>query len=403
MNIKYLCAILTLGIGISIPAYAFEGKDNTYASMLVSGSNELVILGAQSLYYEKSSNTELLDIVAELLWYESKHESYITSDGLSWLAKTLGQSKLTRYKTVLKDVDVKMAALEKKYKQAFKFDDDDEEDAEESEPVKKTSGSLRPSISSWGGTIVDYAIDGVHTAVDHSKVRDFIAKALETLTDQSQADYVAGKLDYKRILDKITTSKQTHIKNRQEINFSSIKRGKYLKDVYSEIGLPDSPSAYFVSRTRVFRGRYVESRLQIRYGDAGIVQLLLDNDREGPGWYVYKVFSFQPNGLKAGLLSNDANQLRTYASNMYAAYLTDTSILDIAAQRLWDSMNTTDGQLGDALAWVCKSIGRSRQTRYRTLMQDVADNAQNAKAKKYAKRQLEYLTFGDEQQFVSYK
>lgn len=408
MNIQSLWAMLILLISISTSTYAFEGKNNTYASLLASANNEQVILAAQSLYTENSTNTKLLDIAAELLWFGSKQEAHISSDGLSWLAKAIGQSKLTRYKTILKNVDANMAILEANYKPKveLEFDDEEDEDSPETKSETRVKGSTRPKYTSfWAGSIAASTIDDIHTEINHSKVRKYIATALDNLTDQSSIDFVAGKMDHQVLIKNINTSKQAVIKNRQELDFSQIKRGHSLDDIYDKFGLPDSPAVYYISKQKPFVGRVLLAQLQINYNNAAVLQLLhreddYDDNDEQPGWYVHRVYSFQPDGLKAGLLSQNLSQLRKNARGIYHGKLFDTEILDIVAKRLWDSRDIEVSPLDDAFAWLCKGIGESGNSRYRTIMQNLAENAKNEKIKSYANKQIELLKNGNEQQYI---
>ena len=399
MRFNTLWAILFLALPLSNSATAFEDKENTYAALLTSGNNAHIILATESLFYEKSTNTELLDIVAELMWRGSKEELYISSDGLSWLAKTLGQSQLSRYQQVLKKADANMAILEKRDKPAETWGGDEEE--EESEVKRRGDGPVRPS-SDWSGSVYTSVIDDIHTEVNHTKVREYIADALERLTISSSEDFVEGSIDHKALVERIEKYKKANHKARQDIVISSIKRGTYISDVYQQLGLPDSESVYFVRKMRAFIGRVSLARLQVKYGDQGVIQFLLQDEAQ-PGWYVYKVYSFQPEGLIAKLSSQDTVQIKKAAKYIYKAFIFDTATLDAAAKRVWDSMNTDDHYLADSVAWLCKGIGKSGNSRYLTIMQDVANNAQNERIRNYAKKQIKLLHGGNAPQYISYK
>ena len=346
--------------------YLFKGEEYINASLLLSGENPQVILAAKTLYFAKSKNIELLDIVAELLWLESKPKSYMSSDGLAWMVKALGNSRLTRYQNLLKIVDVRLAILEDKSPREFSYDDEFDESS---------------NASSWSG---------MFSSPDYGRVRSYVKRWLPKLRDSSYADFIEGKLDFQALSKRVNRSKQAGTKDINEINLTGL-RAKNIDQITAQAGLPDSFSVYFRSGVQ----------LQLNYGKAGIVQLI--RKRKARKWRVYRITSLPPEGFRIGLLTNDPASLRQYAQTIINKKITDTDILDIAAKRIWDSKNTEDQLLGDAMAWLCKSIGESQNSRYRIIMEDISVKAKNEKITRYCKDQLVQLTVGDSEQYVLYK
>lgn len=401
MKFRNLGLSILLSLSFTNAAMAFEGKENTYAALLASGNNDQIVMAAESLFYEKSTNTELLDIVAELMWRGSKEELYISSDGLSWLAKTLGQSKLSRYKPILQKVDANMAILEERDKPAETWGIDEEEDDEPVTQTRRGDGPVRPK-SGWNSYAYASIIDEIHVEVNHTKVRNYIEDVLELLTIESSETFVEGSVDQKALLERIEKYKKANYKDRQEITISNIKRGDYISDVYAKLGLPDRESVFYIRKSKAFVGQISLAWLQIRYGDQGSIQFSRE-DGDKPGWYVFKVYSFQPEGLMAKLASDDAAEVKKVGHYIFKTYVQETEILDVLAKRIWKSMHTDDPRLADSIAWLCKGIGNSRHSRYLTFMQEVAKNAQSNKVKGYARKQLKLLQGGNAPQYLSYK
>lgn len=91
------------------------------------------------------------------------------------------------------------------------------------------------------------------------------------------------------------------------------------------------------------------------------------------------------------LESNDAMAIREVARKLYNDADFSESLLDAAAQKIWSEKNTKDKLMTDALAWLCKYIGASKNPRYRSFFESLEASLKRGKLKKYAKSALKNL------------
>ncbi|BCD99742.1 hypothetical protein [Marinagarivorans cellulosilyticus] len=91
------------------------------------------------------------------------------------------------------------------------------------------------------------------------------------------------------------------------------------------------------------------------------------------------------------LESNDAMAIREVARKLYNNADFNESLLDAAAQKIWSEKNTKDKLMTDALAWLCKYIGASKNPRYRSFLESLEASLKRGKLKKYAKSALKNL------------
>jgi len=342
--------------------YLFKGGEYIHVLLLMSGERKQAVISAMSIYYAKSKNYHLVDVVAELLYRETQKKSYLSADDLSWLVKAVGNSRLTRYKSLLKAVDSNLAGLEKQYSVVDEYTDDEEDPVSESR------------------------------FTDYARTRQYVARWLQNLRDTSYAEYIPGQVDLATLRGKLEKSKQAGILAQKDVNLARVKRRSNLYEATNLVGLPDT---YSIS----IKGKHVN--LVLNYGALGSLQFKFKRKRVG--WYVNQVVVNLDKDYKEALLTNDAVELQHYARAIYHQENVDTELLDLVANRIWESKDTKDNTLGDAIAWLCKGIGKSKKSRYRDFMQEVAEQAENAKVKKYSGIQVKLLISGEEDMYLSYK
>lgn len=90
---------------------------------------------------------------------------------------------------------------------------------------------------------------------------------------------------------------------------------------------------------------------------------------------------------KGGMVS-----IKQAAQSIYKTSLRDTEVLDVAAEVLLQRYPTASHRDIDALAWVCRALGNSRNSRYYTTLDEVTNNPNTQrKLRKYAKKGLNQL------------
>ena len=77
----------------------------------------------------------------------------------------------------------------------------------------------------------------------------------------------------------------------------------------------------------------------------------------------------------------------------------DTQVLDTLAEVMLQNYQQTGNSYIDAMSWATKALGDSGNPRYRTALQEVADNKQaHRKLRKYAKKAVKQVGKGDAEQ-----
>ena len=87
---------------LSGTAFAIDPAGQRYIEQMTQGGMTSVKQAAQSMYNTGETNTQVLDVAAEVLLQNYSHAS--DPDALAWVAKALGKSHNGRYYSVLKEV-----------------------------------------------------------------------------------------------------------------------------------------------------------------------------------------------------------------------------------------------------------------------------------------------------------
>jgi len=93
------------------------------------------------------------------------------------------------------------------------------------------------------------------------------------------------------------------------------------------------------------------------------------------------------------LRSRDSATRRNAARAVYRSHPREARLLQVVNEELLRGFerNLEDSQHVDAMAWMCNVLGVCGQTRYRSTLEKVSNEASNRKIKKYAEKNLERL------------
>jgi DNA-directed RNA polymerase specialized sigma24 family protein len=88
------------------------------------------------------------------------------------------------------------------------------------------------------------------------------------------------------------------------------------------------------------------------------------------------------------LANGGPSSMRSAAESIYNTGNTDQDVLDAAAETLLTNYrkNPTSETYADAMAWLCRALGNSSNARYKSVVQEVANNAESRKLKKHCDR-----------------
>jgi len=96
----------------------------------------------------------------------------------------------------------------------------------------------------------------------------------------------------------------------------------------------------------------------------------------------------------AGMLGSGSSiDIRNAAKNLYHRYSSSHYLASVAEQSLLKNykLQTRDSMHVDAMAWLCKSLARTGDSRFSSTLQTVADSAPSRKVRKYAQKSLGQL------------
>jgi hypothetical protein len=90
------------------------------------------------------------------------------------------------------------------------------------------------------------------------------------------------------------------------------------------------------------------------------------------------------SSLQDRLMTDDGLTLRDLAREYYLNAVVGESELDLFANRIWQLKQSQDRYVVDAVSWFCKLILKSKNPRYRDMLEKVAEHATSKKLRKYA-------------------
>jgi len=172
--------------------------------------------------------------------------------------------------------------------------------------------------------------------------------------------------------------------------FANISNGESLDSVIRKLGSPDKISEYKAS---IFIGPPAHDFTTYEYRSLGKIQFFGVNPKIRT---VEKIIpnapvNDTPETLKTNIDAASPKQLRVLARDYSLTNISDVNYLDIMADKVWDERNNTDSEIEDAVAYLCLTLGRSGNAKYKQFLQSVVDSSKSRKIKKYGKQSLDLL------------
>ncbi len=100
------------------------------------------------------------------------------------------------------------------------------------------------------------------------------------------------------------------------------------------------------------------------------------------------------------LTKGGMTSVKQAAQSIYNTNLRDTEVLDVAAEVLLQRYPSASGRDIDPLAWVCRALGNSRNSRYYSALNEVNNSNSSAKLRKYARKALNELGGASGEQYT---
>jgi len=92
--------------------------------------------------------------------------------------------------------------------------------------------------------------------------------------------------------------------------------------------------------------------------------------------------------------------IKQAAKSIYNTGESDTEVLDVAAEVLLQRYAKAGNSDIDTLAWVCRALGNSGNSRYSSALSEVANSEAHKKLRKYAKKALKQVGESDKKQYT---
>lgn len=182
--------------------------------------------------------------------------------------------------------------------------------------------------------------------------------------------------------------------SREEL-YLNIASGESVELVVEKLGKPDGISNY---DGNAFTGK--PSHVIYRYDGLGNIQF---SGRKSEAKFVIALMPVAKNDgdistIKAQLES-DGQSFQLLAQGYYKLDNISDDVLDLFAGKIWEGKASEDPYMIDGLAWLCRTLGKSNNPRYRSLLTDVSETAGSGKLRRYAKVGLKLLPAENVEQF----
>lgn len=180
--------------------------------------------------------------------------------------------------------------------------------------------------------------------------------------------------------------------------FLSIMAGDRYFFVESKLGAPDHISEEV--KAKFLSGR--APQVIYTYSKLGKVQFSVWS---GKSLVVEKVFPDvdvikSPADIDVFLGASDSATLLYVVKALYKKGITDEKSLDVVAEKIWRDRESEDTYTIKSVAYLCKIIAKSKNPRYRELLENTSNGESHSKILKYARYSLAQLTDEDVAQFT---
>jgi hypothetical protein len=402
-----LCLLLLSTAG---SAYEYTGRSHATAMLLLSDSDQSVKLAGKSIFQFGAEDRELADLLAEVVWTACSDKRQLSVDTLSWLAKAIGKTKQTRYTGLLdyclsmkKDEKtqgyLKWAKKELNIASAAPFEGGHLDLAkihsgltvhhrpvDQAQMIKRFEGLSKFASLTEVYLLLGYPDEfGVASlpggTVGHMYVRVPVSSAALAVTYKDIGTIEFGQSGTDWILDN-AISPRGSFWSKHDGHFVNLREqiakgnGEQLREVAESVLLANKPLDKDVSEAilnRIITGADTP--------DSGLADSLV-----WLGNAVLETGDADHEKKLTRYLVDHGNgpQMRSVAEHLLAGNSLDREVLDAAMERISTSRSTEDGSLADGLAWLCKVMLKSGDTRYKESLIDVSKTAAHKALRKYA-------------------
>jgi hypothetical protein len=332
----------------------FTGREYAEAMLLLSPSDYNIRLAAKSIRHFNDGRQNILDLLAEVTWTACAGKRKIDPDTLSWFAKYLASTKQARYAALL-----------------------------------------------------DYCL----ASVTDVKTLKHLKQARESLEGTATSSFEGGKMDLEVLRANLAKKGKTTPRPELAKQFNELRNGQRLEDIYTAFGTPNEVSAVNVKGKKVGFGvtvQLTDDMIVFGYNTLGTIRFVYNTPKDD--WLLAD--AQDDNGLfwnrSAGrfgtfseLITNgDETDLREVLKRLSRQKDIDRTTLDQIAERIYRSRGNKSDEMADVLARLCHIIGNSRDGRYKQVLLDVSDTAEDRTLRKHAGKAAKNLRETTEEKFV---
>lgn len=340
---------------------AATGREYAETMLLLSVKDYEVLMGTKASSRHIENNTSRADLVAEITWQACNGKRELKSDTLAWLAKTIGLSKNGRYTKLVEDCLAKVT---------------------EKAPIKYFTEAKTALVS-----------------------------------DTASNSFVGGTTDLVKLRnDIIRNGKIPPAESIARAYFATLKSAQRLEGVYTNLGAPRELSGVNVTRGKVGFGsfKYKLSDDLIVFHYPGLGEVRFGYDKSADDWLLFDAKSsndlywFERDGRFTtkmdGITSGDALILRQITKSLARQpEPIETAVLDRVADRINHSQVDSNGKMADALAHMCKLLGKSNNGKYKQMLLEVSEKAAHRSLSKYAGKAADSLPDNSTERYVPKK
>ncbi len=117
----------------------------------------------------------------------------------------------------------------------------------------------------------------------------------------------------------------------------------------------------------------------------GIEQFKIDNSEQPQN------INIELQSIVDNIKAEQYEQARELSIKILQEENQNLKTLDFVAELIWEQRGESDDNLTDALAYLCQVIGKSKNPRYRLIMEVVRNESKMKKLRKYAEKSLRFI------------
>ncbi|MFH0933902.1 MAG: hypothetical protein V1879_01725 [Pseudomonadota bacterium] len=420
MGIKFhlvaLGLLLTLGFTQSASAEQLSARDHAITALLLSDSDDSVKLGGKSVMWFGIKDQRLTDTLAEVAWRACAGKRQMDPDTLAWLGKALGSTKNTRYSGVLdgcmvSEINTRTQEHMRRARQELTEGAAEtyQTGAMDLQAIRSTLLQPRTLAANqlnerFNKLQKNAPLANIYTSLGYpDEIGIGIVSANNRLNQRIWL--TALKLTYKGAgeIQFFAEADATDWQLDNAVNSSGLlmssQDGRFrtsLELIKNSNAIQLREVAEYLINRRALTNEEFES---IMARDKAPLDPTDERLADSLGWLERAALEdgnpAHERTMSMSLIERgDGLQLRHTAEHWLGKDSTDGEIVKAMMDRIVAQADTKDGMLADGLAYLCKVVQKSGDTKYSDQMQEISNNAAHKTLRKYATKAASALSKG---------